>query len=85
MTICVDKYFLNTNRLFIYLSIYLFIYLFTYLFILLMYMFMFFESFFEYSIGVSAGILSTKTFSVMVVMCLVTTFMVRQADRQTDM
>ena len=44
---------------------------------------MFFESFPEYSTGVSAGILSTKTFSVMVVMCLVTTFMVRQTDRQT--
>ena len=36
------------------------------------------------NLGVSAGILSTKTFSVMVVMCLVTTFMVRQTDRQTD-
>ena len=45
---------------------------------------MFFESFSKYSTGVSAGILSTKTFSVMVVMCLVTTFMVRQTDRQTD-
>ena len=36
------------------------------------------------NLGVSAGILSTKTFSVMVVMCLVTTFMVRQTVRQTD-
>jgi hypothetical protein len=28
-------------------------------------------------VGVNAGILSRKTFSVMVIMCLVTTFMVR--------
>ena len=33
------------------------------------------------NLGVSAGILSTKTFSVMVVMCLVTTFMVRLKDK----
>ena len=31
----------------------------------------------QFLLGVSAGILSTKTFSVMVVMCLVTTFLVR--------
>jgi hypothetical protein len=33
--------------------------------------------FLDVFVGVNAGILSRKTFSVMVIMCLVTTFMVR--------